>query len=98
MDGPVCRLVPLCRRVIQSELDELTNMTDGNLPHSDMQQLFGDVLCLSAQCLQKVVVILPVIRNTGSAELAGHRSAATSQQHSQNDRKNISGFFGPERW
>jgi hypothetical protein len=81
--------VPLRWRVIQSQLDELTNMTDGNLPDSDMQQLFGDVICLAAQCLQKVVVILPVIRNTGSAEPAGHRSAATSQQHAQNDREKI---------
>jgi hypothetical protein len=53
-----------------------------------MQELVGDVLCLAAQCLQKVVVILRVIRNTGSPEPARHRSAATSQQP-QNDREKI---------
>ncbi|MFM7168234.1 MAG: hypothetical protein ACKO3T_23550, partial [Planctomycetaceae bacterium] len=47
------RPVPLCRRVIQSELDALTNMTDGNLSDSHIQLLFGDVLCLAAQCLQR---------------------------------------------
>ena len=76
------RPVILCRRVIEGELDELTNMTDGNLPNSDMQQWFGDVLCLAAQCLQKVVVIRPVIRNNSSPKAAGHSSAATSRQHS----------------
>jgi len=35
------------------------------------------------------LVIPPVIRNTGSAEPAGHSSAAISQQHSQNDREKI---------
>gem|GEM_PF-4740988 len=59
-----------------------------------MQQLVGDVLCLAAQCLQKVVVILRVIRNTGSPEPAGHRSAATSQQQPQNDREK---YFRPLR-
>ena len=83
------RPLPLRWRVIQSDLDELTNMTDGNLPDSDMQQLFGDVLCLAAQCLQKVVVILPFTRNTSSAEPAGHRSAAASQQHSRKDREKV---------
>ena len=83
------RPVPLCRRVIQSELDELSNITAGNLPDSDMHQLLGDVLCLAAQSPQKVVLILPVIRDPGSAQPARHRSAATPQQPSQNDRKKI---------
>jgi hypothetical protein len=64
------RPVPLCWPVIQRQLDELIAMTDRNLPDSDMQQSFGDVLCLASECLQKVLVILPVIRNTGSAQPA----------------------------
>jgi hypothetical protein len=49
--------------------------------------------------LRPVPLCRRVIRNTGSAEPAGHRSAATSEQHSRNDREKIfPPSFGPERW
>lgn len=76
---------PLRRRIIQSQLDKPTNLADRNLPDSDKQPLFGHMFCFAAHCLQKGVMILPIIRYTGGAQRAGHRSAATFQQHSRKD-------------
>ena len=43
--------------------------------------------------LRPVPLCRQVIRNTGSVEPAGHRSAATSQQHPQNDREKYFGLL-----
>lgn len=79
------RSVPLRRRIIQSQLSELTRAAHRNLPDRDVQQPFGHLSCLAVHCLQKVVVLPIVSRHTGSTQPAGNRPATTSRQHSRHN-------------
>lgn len=58
--------VTLRWRIILGHFDELTDLAEGNLFYCQMQQFGGPTLCTSSQCLQEIVVVLPVVCHTRS--------------------------------
>src|SRR5690606_14853309 len=83
------RSVSFRRRIVQRQLHIRADMADGNPPHDEEQQLRGNPAGTATECLQKVVVILPVVQNSRRLEPARHRPPTTRQQHAQHDRHKI---------
>lgn len=81
--------VTFCWRIINCQLDELIDLTDGILLHSQMQQFRGNAFCGPSESLQEVIVVLPVIGYARGPQPAGYGSATTSQQHAQYDCQEI---------